>query len=125
MVDFSYSNMKLLAKLSLTLAIVPTEDLVTKSVKVEEKHIIGEMNPMSFRGKLRLGMVTELLRVTTFVGERMSDVGLSFLVVHGSADMVIDPAVSRELYEKATSRDKTMKNDCFIRMFQLISKQIH
>ena len=36
-------------------------------------------------------------------------VTLPFFVLHGEADTVTDPEVSRALYEKASSRDKTMK----------------
>lgn len=36
-------------------------------------------------------------------------VTLPFFVLHGEADIVTDPEVSRALYEKASSRDKTIK----------------
>ncbi|CAM8898862.1 unnamed protein product [Rhodiola kirilowii] len=61
-----------LAKLLPTLPIVPTADLLDKSVK-------------------------------------LPDVTLPFLVAHGSADVVTDPEVSVELYEKAASEDKTIR----------------
>ncbi|KAJ8568847.1 hypothetical protein K7X08_032544 [Anisodus acutangulus] len=97
------------AKFAPTLAIVPTANLMDKSVKVPEKKIIGGMNPNRYFGKPRLGTVLELLRVTDFVSEKLCDVNLSFLVLHGSADVVTDPEVSRELYELAKSKDKTLK----------------
>lgn len=78
-------------------------------MKVPEKKIIGGMNPMRYRGKPRLGTVVELLRVTDYVSNRLSDVTLQFIVLHGSADVVTDPAISRELYEKAKSDDKSIK----------------
>ncbi|KAH7545950.1 caffeoylshikimate esterase [Ziziphus jujuba] len=92
-----------------TLAIVPTPDLMYKSVKVNEKKIIADKNPMRYRGKPRLGTVVELLRVTEYLSRRISDVKLPFIVVHGSADVVTDPNVSRALYEEAKSQDKTIK----------------
>nr|UWM25201.1 caffeoyl shikimate esterase [Eleutherococcus senticosus] len=92
-----------------TLPIVPTADLLDKSVKVPEKKIIGGMNPMRYRGKPRLGTVLELLRVTDYVSNQLSDVTLQFIVLHGSADVVTDPEISRELYEKARSDDKSIK----------------
>lgn len=36
-------------------------------------------------------------------------VTLPFFVLHGEADTVTDPEVSRALYEKASSKDKTMQ----------------
>ncbi|XWS18359.1 hypothetical protein CRYUN_Cryun32bG0037100 [Craigia yunnanensis] len=71
-----------------TLAIVPTEDLLHKSVKVEEKRIIGNKNPLRYRGKPRLGTVVELLSVTEYLSQNLCDVSIPFLVVHGSADLL-------------------------------------
>ncbi|KAG6638597.1 hypothetical protein CIPAW_10G045400 [Carya illinoinensis] len=92
-----------------TLPIVPTGDLLANSVKVDEKKIIAVMNPMRYKGKPRLGTVVELLRVTDYLSKRLNEVSLPFLVVHGSADYVTDPNVSRALYEEAKSEDKTIK----------------
>ncbi|KAK9936314.1 hypothetical protein M0R45_013162 [Rubus argutus] len=99
----------LVAKFLPTLAIVPTADLMVKSVKVEEKRVIADMNPCRYRGKPRLGTVVELLRVTECVSRRLCDVSLPFIVLHGSADVVTDPNVSRALYQEANSEDKTIK----------------
>ncbi|KAJ8761688.1 hypothetical protein K2173_004464 [Erythroxylum novogranatense] len=97
------------AKFLPTLAIVPTEDLIHRSVRVEEKKIIGEKNPMRYRGKPRLGTVLDLLRITDNLSQRLCDVRIPFIVLHGSADVVTDPDVSRALYEEAKSKDKTIK----------------
>ncbi|CAM8912002.1 unnamed protein product [Rhodiola kirilowii] len=98
-----------LAKLLPTLPIVPTADLLDKSVKVDAKKIIGAQNPNRYTGKPRLGTVLELLRVTDLLSKKLPDVTLPFLVAHGSADVVTDPEVSVELYEKAASEDKTIR----------------
>lgn len=97
------------ARFAPTLPIVPTADLLDKSVKVSEKKIIAAMNPMRYKGKPRLGTVVELIRVTEYVSSRLRDVEIPFLVVHGSADVVTDPDVSRELYELAKSDDKSIR----------------
>ncbi|KAL5054286.1 hypothetical protein RYX36_034968 [Vicia faba] len=98
-----------LARFFPTLAIVPTPDLLYKSVKVDHKKVIAEMNPLRYRGKPRLGTVVELLRVTDILSRKLCDVELPFIVLHGSADVVTDPEVSRELYEEARSEDKSIK----------------
>lgn len=98
-----------LAKFLPTLAIVPTEDLVDKSVKGEKKKVIANSNPLRYKGKPRLGTVLELLRVTDYLSGRLCDVSTPFIVLHGSADVVTDPSVSRALYEEAKSEDKTIK----------------
>ncbi|KAJ0682190.1 putative 2-acylglycerol O-acyltransferase [Helianthus annuus] len=97
------------AKFAPRLAIVPTEDLVDKSVKVPEKRIIGGMNPVRYTGKPRLGTVMELLRVTEDLSRRLSEVEIPFIVLHGDADAVTDPDVSKELFDKAKSVDKSLK----------------
>lgn len=56
-----------------------------------------------------MGTVIELIRVTDLINIRLSDVEIPFIVIHGSADVVTDPEVSRELYELAKSEDKTIK----------------
>lgn len=98
-----------LARFFPTLPIVPAPDLLYKSVKVDHKKVIADMNPMRYRGKPRLGTVAELLRVTDYLNQRLCDVNMPFLVLHGSADVVTDPNVSRELYEVAKSEDKSIK----------------
>ncbi|XP_020241012.1 caffeoylshikimate esterase [Asparagus officinalis] len=103
------SILSLLGRFMPTLPIVPTANLVEKSVKVEEKRAIASANPLSYLGKPRLGTVLELLRATDDLSSRLSDVTIPFLVLHGSADVVTDPEVSRDLYEKAKSEDKTVK----------------
>ncbi|KAL3627744.1 hypothetical protein CASFOL_029107 [Castilleja foliolosa] len=98
-----------IARFAPTLPIVPTADLMEKSVKVPEKKVIAGLNPMRYQGKPRLGTVVELLRVTDYVSSKLREVRLGFIVIHGSADVVTDPEISRELYEVAESEDKEMK----------------
>ncbi|ERN03396.1 hypothetical protein AMTRI_Chr02g219180 [Amborella trichopoda] len=92
-----------------TLPVVPTADLLDKSVKVLEKRVVARRNPTRYAGRPRLGTVVELLRFTDWLSERLSEVKLPFLVVHGSADEVTDPEVSRSLYEAARSEDKSIR----------------
>ncbi|CAD6217582.1 unnamed protein product [Miscanthus lutarioriparius] len=92
-----------------TAAIVPTADLIEKSVKVPAKRIIAARNPVRYNGRPRLGTVVELLRATDELAKRLGEVSIPFLVVHGSADEVTDPEVSRALYAAASSKDKSIK----------------
>ncbi|KAG8085306.1 hypothetical protein GUJ93_ZPchr0010g7569 [Zizania palustris] len=43
------------------------------------------------------------------VEESLSQVTMPFFILHGEADTVTDPEVSRALYERAASGDKTIK----------------
>lgn len=96
------------ARFAPTLPIVPTADLIEKSVKVPAKRLVSARNPMRYNGRPRLGTVVELLRATDELAARLAEVTVPFLVVHGSADVVTDPAVSQALYEAAASKDKTI-----------------
>lgn len=51
----------------------------------------------------------ELLKVTANLEETLKDVSLPFIVLHGDADVVTEPAVSTYLYETAKSEDKTLR----------------
>lgn len=80
-----------------------------KSIKVEEKKVVADKNPMRYRGKPRLGTVVELMRVTEYLGQRLSQVKIPFIVLHGSSDVVTDPNVSKALFDEAMSEDKSIK----------------
>uniref|UniRef100_A0A0D9X0E9 Serine aminopeptidase S33 domain-containing protein n=1 Tax=Leersia perrieri TaxID=77586 RepID=A0A0D9X0E9_9ORYZ len=97
------------ARFAPTLPIVPTADLIEKSVKVPAKRVVAARNPVRYSGRPRLGTVVELLRATDELGGRLDEVTVPFLVVHGSADEVTDPAVSQALYDAAASEDKTIR----------------
>ena len=47
--------------------------------------------------------------MTELIGKRLEDVSIPFVVFHGEKDVVTDPEVSKELYSKAKSEDKTLK----------------
>ncbi len=43
------------------------------------------------------------------IEKRMEEVSLPLLILHGAADMLTDPSVSKTLYEKSKSVDKELK----------------
>ncbi|KAJ4745275.1 alpha/beta-Hydrolases superfamily protein [Rhynchospora pubera] len=92
-----------------TLPVISYADLVEKSVKVPEKRVLAMSNPMRYNGKTRVGTMLKLLRISDELGSRLHEVSIPFLVLHGSADEVLDPADSMALYEEARSEDKTIK----------------
>lgn len=98
-----------LSKLTPTWQIIPTEDIIDIAFKVPEvrKQIKG--NKYCFKGKPRLRTGYELNRVATEIEKRLDEVSLPFLILHGEADRVTDVSVSKQLYEVASSSDKTLK----------------
>ncbi|MFS8021696.1 putative 2-acylglycerol O-acyltransferase [Helianthus anomalus] len=59
------------AKCAPTILIVPTADLVDKSLKISEKRRIGGMNPGRYTGNQKLWTVMELLRVTYYLSRSL------------------------------------------------------
>lgn len=92
-----------------TWGVVPTKELRYLSFKDPAKLELALQNPNRYEGKPRLGTACEMLRVTSFLGQRLHEVSLPFIVLHGGDDVVTDPAVSKALFETAKSTDKTMK----------------
>ncbi|KAE8660609.1 Alpha/beta-Hydrolases superfamily protein isoform 2 [Hibiscus syriacus] len=66
-------------------------------------------NKLIYQDKPRLKTALEMLRTSISLEDGLNAVTLPFFVLHGEADIVTDPEVSKTLYDKASSRDKTIK----------------
>ncbi|XP_077218604.1 caffeoylshikimate esterase-like [Tasmannia lanceolata] len=89
--------------------IVPTKDVIDSAFKDPLKREEIRNNKLIYQDKPRLKTALEMLRTSISLEDSLSQVKLSFFVLHGEADTVTDPEVSRALYERAGSADKTMK----------------
>ncbi|CAL4907745.1 unnamed protein product [Urochloa decumbens] len=89
--------------------IVPTKDIIDSTFKDPIKREKVRKNKLIYQGKPRLKSALELLRASMDVEDNLSEVRMPFLVLHGEADTVTDPEVSRALYERSASIDKTIK----------------
>ncbi|KAJ6357809.1 hypothetical protein OIU78_005612 [Salix suchowensis] len=92
-----------------TWKIIPTQDIVDIAFKVPEVRQKIRENPYCYKGKPRLKTGHELLRISLDLEERLQEVSLPFIVLHGEADKVTDKSVSEELLRVASSSDKTLK----------------
>ncbi|MCO5559318.1 hypothetical protein L7F22_012915 [Adiantum nelumboides] len=92
-----------------TWGVVPTKELRPLSFKDPAKLELSLKNPNRYTGKPRLGTARELVRVTLYLSQRLHEISLPFIVMHGGGDVVTDPAVSQALFETAKSTDKTVK----------------
>ncbi|KAL8166794.1 hypothetical protein V2J09_008293 [Rumex salicifolius] len=92
-----------------TWKIVPGEDIIEAAVRDPEAKKQVRANPYWYTGRPRLKTANELLKVTIDLEHRLNEVTLPFLVVHGGADKVTDPNISKLLYETSSSTDKTFK----------------
>ncbi|CAB4273575.1 unnamed protein product [Prunus armeniaca] len=65
-------------------------------------------NVIAYKDKPRLWTAVEMLRTTEEIERRLEEVSLPLLILHGEADIVTDPSVSKALHEKASSSDKKL-----------------
>ncbi|CAA2967712.1 Hypothetical predicted protein [Olea europaea subsp. europaea] len=89
--------------------IVPTKDVIDSAFKDPIKREEIRCNQLIYQEKPRLKTALEMLRTSMNLEESLQEVTLPFFVLHGEADTVTDPEVSRALYERASSTDKTIK----------------
>ncbi|XP_020592015.1 caffeoylshikimate esterase-like [Phalaenopsis equestris] len=89
--------------------VVPTKDIYDNAFKDPIKRQEIRSNKLLYKDKPRLKTALELLRTSIHLEDRLTQVTLPFFVLHGQADTVTDPEVSRALYERASSEDKAMK----------------
>ncbi|XVF74675.1 hypothetical protein PTKIN_Ptkin13bG0130500 [Pterospermum kingtungense] len=99
----------LLFGLAETWATMPDNKMVGKSIKDPEKLKIIVSNPRRYSGPPRVGTMRELARVCQYIQDNFSKVSAPFLTVHGTSDGITCPTSSKLLYEKASSRDKSLK----------------
>ena len=66
-------------------------------------------DPLVFRGKIPARTGAELAKMWKTLPERMPEIKLPILIMQGTADKLADPASSKLLYERAGSKDKTLK----------------
>ncbi|XP_039682553.1 caffeoylshikimate esterase isoform X3 [Medicago truncatula] len=65
-------------------------------------------NVLFYKDKPRLGTALELLKATQELEQRLEEVSLPLLVMHGEADIITDPSASKALYQKAKVKDKKL-----------------
>ncbi|KAL7001140.1 acylglycerol lipase [Sarracenia purpurea var. burkii] len=74
-----------------------------------EKRKMASYNVICYSDPMRLKTAVELLKTAKYVESHVQKVSSPLLILHGAADKVTDPLVSQFLYDKASSRDKTLK----------------
>ncbi|TYG93699.1 hypothetical protein ES288_A11G131300v1 [Gossypium darwinii] len=89
--------------------IVPSKDVIDSAFKDPVKREAVRNNKLIYQDKPRLKTALEVLRTSMSIENGLNEVRLPFFVLHGEADTVTDPEVSKALYEKARSTDKTIK----------------
>ncbi|KAG8384087.1 hypothetical protein BUALT_Bualt04G0081600 [Buddleja alternifolia] len=96
------------AKLLPKQKLVPQKDLAELAFRDVKKREQAAYNAIAYKHKPRLRTALELLRATKEIEQQLEKVSLPLLILHGKEDKVTDPSVSKALYEKARSPDKTL-----------------
>ncbi|KAF8399119.1 hypothetical protein HHK36_014984 [Tetracentron sinense] len=108
----------LLFKVGLKAKLFPQKDLAELTFRELSKRKLAVYNVISYSDQMRLRTAIELLKATSNIEMQVekisfhsqrSRVSSQLLVLHGAADKVTDPLVSKFLYEKASSKFKTLK----------------
>jgi acylglycerol lipase len=66
-------------------------------------------DPLVFHGKTPARLAAEMLKAMQSVTEEVEKITLPIIVVQGSEDKLVDPDGAQMLYDKAGSKDKTLK----------------
>ncbi|RCV43404.1 hypothetical protein SETIT_9G291800v2 [Setaria italica] len=97
-----------MAKLLPKEKLVPQKDLAELAFKEKKKQEQCSFNVIAYKDKPRLRTALEMLNTTQEIERRLEEVSLPMIILHGEADLVTDPDVSKALYEKAKSQDKKL-----------------
>lgn len=106
---FSISILRKVARVFPEAAITPVPDLAKLCFRREEVYLEVITLPYHYDGRPRLGTAVVLQDTCDSIESRLHTYTFPFLVLHGAADQVTCPDVSKALYQKAASKDKTMK----------------
>lgn len=87
----------------------PQKDLAALAFRDPRKREMAAYNVIAYIDRTRLRTAVELLQVTSEIERQLEEVSSPLLILHGAADRVTDPQVSQFLYERASSKDKTLK----------------
>eukprot|EP00520_Triparma_pacifica_P018880 CAMPEP_0118658346 /NCGR_PEP_ID=MMETSP0785-20121206/14518_1 /TAXON_ID=91992 /ORGANISM="Bolidomonas pacifica, Strain CCMP 1866" /LENGTH=319 /DNA_ID=CAMNT_0006551355 /DNA_START=103 /DNA_END=1059 /DNA_ORIENTATION=- len=91
------------------LPVAPSKSVNDNSFKITEKKELSQSTMSTYQRKPRLAVARELLDTTDRIAKELHTFDLPFIVLHGKADVVTDPELSKQLYDSAKSKDKTIK----------------
>lgn len=66
-------------------------------------------DPLTYDGSVRVSMGNQMMVAAEAALQRMDEIRLPFLVMHGEEDKMAGPSGSQKLYKEAKSQDKTLK----------------
>jgi acylglycerol lipase len=89
---------------------LPTVKLDSSAISRDPKVIESYDNdPLNYRGGTPARTGAEMVRATKIMQERMGEIDLPLLIMHGTEDRLANIDGSRQLQERARSSDKSLK----------------
>ncbi|MBA7696015.1 Monoacylglycerol lipase [subsurface metagenome] len=86
-------------------------DVIDASAISQDKTVVDAYvdDPLVYRGKIRARLGAEIIKAIQMLQPQMSKIYLPILIMHGTVDRLSDPRGSEILYDRVSSRDKTLK----------------
>lgn len=98
---------KILGTITPSLAVFELDDnKFSRDPKVVEA---GKQDPLIYHGNGPARTAKELLKAIANIEEKMAEVTVPFIALHGDKDVITNPEGSRELFKTAKSTDKSIK----------------
>lgn len=89
---------------------IPVVPLPAKYLSRDPKVVTNYLkDPLNYIGKIRSRMGMQLLRATRLGKDETTNIKNPMLILHGTGDRLSNPIVSKMLYERIDSPDKTLK----------------
>ncbi|XP_019426779.1 PREDICTED: caffeoylshikimate esterase-like [Lupinus angustifolius] len=103
------SALSLLSNVVPKAKLFPFKDISELTYREPSNRKLAGYNVLSYDDNTRLKTGIELLKATQDIESQLHKVSAPLLILQGAEDKVTDPLVSQFLYEKASSKDKTVK----------------
>ncbi|KAJ7563061.1 hypothetical protein O6H91_03G095100 [Diphasiastrum complanatum] len=100
--------LKVLVPMFPTWKLVPNRDVAGYGFRDIKKRKQTAYNVIGYGDRPRLKTALELLRATDDIEANLHRVSLPLLILHGAADRITDPSVSKALYQLASSSEKNL-----------------
>lgn len=88
--------------------ITPTKDIQAHCFRDPQRILELGLDPHRYAGKLRLGTAFAFKAATAEIQASLHEISTPFLILHGTADVVTSPTVSRALFDRCSSTDKSL-----------------
>lgn len=95
--------------LSLFLPKMGLEAIDASAISQDKAVVDAYINdPLVYRGKISARLGGELLKAMQTLSSQMPEIHLPILIMYGTADRLSEPSGSQMLYERVSSKDKTL-----------------